>query len=421
MRTEGMSREPGPALPVVSSQSRSPRQARIFISTGEVSGDLQGALLVEALRRQAEQLGWDLEILGLGGDRMAQSGATLIGNTTAIGAMGLLEALPYILPTLQLQQRATRQLLQQPPDLVVLIDYGGPNMRMGTFVRRQLSQVPLVYYIAPQEWVWSFGPRNSQRIVGNTDRMLAIFPAEATYYAQYGANITYVGHPLIDRIPFAPSREFAREQLGIPADQVAIALLPASRHQELKYLMPVLFQAAQQIQAQLPQVHFWIPLSIPQFRPSVERAIAQYQLQATLLEGSSHLAIAAADLALTKSGTANLEIALMNVPQVVAYRVNPVTAWIAEHVLKFSIPFMSPPNLVLMEPIVPEFLQYYATPEAIAQSALKLLLESDRRQQMLADYARMRKAMGEAGVCDRAAQEIFKLLEARRVSTSSGG
>jgi len=121
-------------------------------------------------------------------------------------------------------------------------------------------------------------------------------------------------------------------------------------------------------------------------------------------------AIAAADLAITKSGTANLEISLMGIPQVVLYRVNPITAWVARHVLRFSIPFMSPPNLVLMQPIVPEFLQEQATPDNITQTALDLLLNPQRRQQMLDDYAKMRQAMGEPGVCDCAALEILGML-----------
>ncbi|HEY9805902.1 MAG TPA: hypothetical protein V6D04_05000, partial [Candidatus Obscuribacterales bacterium] len=122
-------------------------------------------------------------------------------------------------------------------------------------------------------------------------------------------------------------------------------------------------------------------------------------------------------LAIGKSGTVNLEIALLNVPQVVLYRVGAVTAWIARHILKFSIPFMSPPNLVEMKPVVPEFLQDQATPDNIAQAGLELLLNSERRQQTLANYQAMRQAIGEAGVCDRAAQEILRLLPTRVLSS----
>jgi lipid-A-disaccharide synthase len=383
---------------------------RVFISTGEVSGDLQGALLIAALQRQAQQRGMELEILALGGDRMKQAGATLLGNTATIGSIGILESLPYVLPTILMQRQVRRALEQSPPDLVVMIDYLGPNLGIGTIIRRYFPKVPVIYYIAPQEWVWSLNPRNTERLVWMSDRMLAIFPAEADYFQRWGAEVKYIGHPLIDRMPSAPTRITARQQLGIAPDALAIALIPASRHQELKYLLPVIFQSAQQIQQRLPHAHFWIPLSLKEFRTPLEQAMQHYGLAATLVSQQPQMAIAAADLAITKSGTVNLEAALMNVPQVVLYRVNPITAWIAKHLLRFSIPFMSPPNLALMEAIVPEFLQADATPENITQAALELLLDPNRRQHMLDDYQRMRQALGEPGVCDRAAQEILRSL-----------
>lgn len=383
---------------------------RIFISTGEVSGDLQGALLIEALKRQAVSTGLELEIVALGGDRMADAGATLLSNTISIGSIGTLESLPFILPTLKIQRRAKQYLQQHPPDLVVLIDYPVSNLTIGSYVRRQMPQVPVVYYIAPQMWVWWSNRRDIARIVDITDKVLAIFPEEARYFRSQGAKVSWVGHPLVDRMQNAPSREKARAGLRISPEQLSVVLLPASRRQELKYILPVMFQAAIAIQAKLPQVHFWIPLSLEIYRQPIEQAIQDYGLRATVVSGQTQEAIAAADLAITKSGTVNLEIALLNVPQVVLYRVSPVTAWIARTFLKFSIPYMSPPNLVEMKPIVTELLQEQATPENIQHAALELLLNPSRRQQTLADYQQMRRSLGEVGVSDRAAQEIFQLL-----------
>lgn len=384
---------------------------RIFISTGEVSGDLQGALLIEALKRQAVSTGLELEIVALGGDRMADAGATLLGNTISIGSIGPLESLPFVLPTLKIQRRAKQYLQQHPPDLVVLIDYPGPNLTIGSYIRRQMPQVPVVYYIAPQMWVWWSDRRDIARIVDITDKLLAVFPEEARYFRDQGAKVSWVGHPLVDRMQNAPSREKARAGLRISPEQLSVVLLPASRRQELKYLLPVMFQAAIAIQAKLPQVHFWIPLSLEIYRQPIEQAIQDYGLRATVVSGQTQEAIAAADLAITKSGTVNLEIALLNVPQVVLYRVSPVTAWIARTFLKFSIPYMSPPNLVEMKPIVPELLQEQATPENIQHAALELLLNPSRRQQTLADYQQMRRSLGKVGVSDRAAQEIFQMLQ----------
>ncbi|HEY9670979.1 MAG TPA: lipid-A-disaccharide synthase [Waterburya sp.] len=414
----------------------------IFISTGEVSGDLQGALLIDALKRQAEATGLELDIVALGGERMAKAGAALLGNTTSIGSVGILESLPFVLPTLNIQRRAKQYLRHHPPDVVILIDYMGPNLSIGSFIRRQLPQVPVIYYIAPQEWVWSVSPRNTSAILDIADQMLAIFPGEARYFEKKGASVTWVGHPLVDRIHSSLSREQARATLGIKPDQIAIALLPASRRQELKYLMPIVFEAAKQLQAKLlkdglqvgglniegsnlvskntsaeqPSTLqplsplFWIPLSQDTFRPAIEAAVQQYGLNATIVSSPTTDVLAASDLAITKSGTVNLELALLNVPQVVFYRVSPFTYWVARTFFKFSIPFMSPPNLVVMRPIVPELLQEQATPANIVREALALLFHPKRRQQTLVDYQEMRQLLGEVGVCDRAAKEILLLL-----------
>ncbi|MBS9393803.1 MAG: lipid-A-disaccharide synthase [Dolichospermum sp. LBC05a] len=382
---------------------------RIFISTGEVSGDLQGSLLITALQRQAVAAGLILEIIALGGEKMAEAGAKILGDTSGIGSMGLIESLPYVIPTLRVQRQAIAYLKKNPPDLVVLIDYMGPNLGIGTFMRENLPDVPVAYYIAPQEWVWSMSFQNTNRIVGFTDKLLAIFPEEARYYQQNGAKVCWVGHPLIDRMANAPSREIAREKLGIKAAEIAIALLPASRHQELKYLLPMIFQAAQNIQSKLPNVHFWIPLSLETFRQPITAAIKDYGLNATLVSDQQKDIFAAADFAITKSGTVNLELALLNVPQVVVYCLHPITAWIVRHILKGSIPFASPVNLVVMREIVPEFLQEQATADNIVEAAMELLLNPEKRQKTLLDYQEMRHCLGELGVCDRTAKEILAM------------
>lgn len=384
---------------------------RIFISTGEVSGDMQGALLIDALKRQATNQGIDLEIVALGGDRMAEAGAMLLGNTTAIGSMGLIEAVPFILPTWQVQRRAKRYLKENPPDLLVLIDYEGANVPIGETLRKSFPSVPIVYYIAPQQWVWTPFPKRTQIIADITDRLLAIFPEEARFYEEKGISVAWVGHPLVDKIKTISTREEARQALGISPSTTTVALLPASRKQELTYLLPTIFEAARRIQEQLPEVHFLIPLSLEVFREVIVLAVQQYGLNATVLSGKTLDAIAASDLAITKSGTVNLEIALLNVPQVVMYKVNPMTIWIARKIFKMALSFVSPVNLLVMKKVVPELLQEEATPERIVQESLDLLLNKQKRKDTLEGYQEMRKVLGEEGVCDRAASEIIQLAQ----------
>ena len=384
---------------------------RIFISTGEVSGDLQGAILTEALRKRAAELNLELEILALGGDRMEQAGATLLGNTTGIGSVGILEALPFILPTIKLQNYAKQYLQQNPPDAVVLIDYAAPNIAIGNHVKKYLPSVPIVYYIAPQDWaVPKLG--HAPKLVEFVDKLLAVFPQEATYYQQKGIDVTWVGHPMLDKLDGKGDRTVARQHLNLAPERPIVTLLPASRRQEIQRLLPIIAKAAQIIQQQIPDIHFLIPLSLPKYRADIQTAIEQYKLSATIIEQERYLAIAAADLAITKSGTVNLEIALLDTPQVVLYKVHPFTAWVGRKLLKIDVPLMSPVNLLLNEEITPELQQEKAIPENVAERALAILNSQERSQKILEGYQQMRSRLGEIGVTTRAANEIINLAQA---------
>jgi lipid-A-disaccharide synthase len=215
----------------------------------------------------------------------------------------------------------------------------------------------------------------------------------------------------VDRYPTPPDPRESRQRLGLTPDQTVITLLPASRRQEVKYLLPTLIQAAQIIQQQRPDALFLLPVSAAELQPRFEQALAQAGLRGRLVIPTADYqttdAIAAADVAIAKSGTANLEIALMNVPQVVAYRLNPISARIAYYVLNFKVPYVSPVNLAVNQHIVPEFLQWEATPEALAAASLDLLHNPDRRQAMMAGYATLRQTLGEPGACRRAAAKIL--------------
>jgi len=391
------------------SSSEIKTKRRIFISTGEVSGDWHGAILIEALHERAALRQMEVEIVGLGGDRMEAAGASLFGNTVGIGSIGAVEALPYILPTLRVQEVAKKSLKKSPPDVAVLIDYMMPNQGMGYFSKRVLN-IPVIYYIAPQEWVWSFNEKNTKAIAAFTDKLLAIFPQEAVYYEKQGTNVQWVGHPFVDLMAKVPSREDSRKILGIAAEELVVTLLPASRTQELKSVMPIILKAAKIIQAKLPHVKFWLPLSLDRYRPAVEALLAEYNIQATITSGQSQLAISAADLVLINSGTVNLEAALLNVPQVILYRVNVITAWIAKYIIKLKLPFISPVNLVNMESVIPEFVQDDANPEAIAATALDLLINPQSRQNMLDGYTRVRESLGDTGAIDRVADAILDYL-----------
>jgi lipid-A-disaccharide synthase len=386
---------------------------RLLISTGEVSGDLQGGLLIEALRQEADHRQIELEVVALGGRRMGAAGAELLADTAGLGAIGLWEALPLVLPTLRLQARLRRWLRRSPPDGVVLIDYMGANVSLGRRLRRSHPKLPILYYIAPQEWAWRMGEGGTTRLIGFTDRILAIFPEEARFYGERGAPVTWVGHPLLDTLGQPPTRQQARAELGLPAEVPVLLLLPASRQQELRYLLPAMAQAVALLQQRHPGLEVLVPAGLAGFEACLEPVLAEAGVRARVVAADQAdrlrpLLCAAADVALTKSGTANLELALRGVPQVTGYRVSRPTAFLARHLLRFSVPHISPVNLVLQERLVPELLQDDLTPEAIV-AAVDPLLDpaSADRQRILEGYGRLREALGEPGVTRRAAAAIL--------------
>ena len=389
---------------------------RLLVRTGAGSGDLQGSLVMRALRGEASQRGRSLALVALGGERMRQAGAQLIANTASMGAIGLWEALPLILPTLKLQRQLRRWLANNPPDGVVLIDYMGANINLGLRLKSLYPQVPITYYIAPQEWAFSLGDGGTTRLIGFSDRILAIFPEEARFYGERGAAVTWVGHPLLDTLAELPSRDQARKRLGLAADVPVLLMLPASRRQELRYLLPAMAAAVAELQRRQPELEVLVPSGLSGFEAELGTVLTKAGVRARIIAAGDADRLkpdlcAAADLALAKSGTANLELALRGVPQVVVYRVSRVTAFVAKRLLRFNVPHISPVNLVLNERLVPELLQDQLSSEAIVAEAAPLLdPTSSARQRMLEGYQRLRRALGEPGVTNRAASAILDLV-----------
>ena len=384
----------------------------LLISTGEVSGDLQGSLLIKALYQEAELRNIPLRVSALGGPRMETAGAELLGNTTPLGAIGLWEALPLVLPTLQLQRKARRWLSKNPPDGVVLIDYMGGNTPLGRRVKRERPSLPVLYYIAPQEWAFRMGDGGTTQLIGFSDQILAIFPEEARFYSERGAVVHWVGHPLLDTLGELPSRGAARQELGIAEDEPLLLLLPASRKQELRWLLPPLAEAAARLQKLCPKLKVIATAAQTGFEQPLRDVIDEFGLQATVLSSDDSDRLrpticAAADLALTKSGTVNLELALRGVPQVVAYKVSRFTALMARRLLRFQVDHISPVNLVLGERLVPELLQEELEVDKLVEEALPLLRNEQARIKMLSGYGRLRALLGEPGVTQRAAALIL--------------
>ncbi len=388
---------------------------RLLISTGEVSGDLQGSLLVKALLSQAKQRGLSLKIYALGGPRMEAEGAKLIADTSPLGAIGLWEAIPFIFPTLSVQKRVNDLLKLFQPDGVVLIDYMGPNIRLGNKLRKKFPGIPITYYIAPQEWAWHVGDGGTTDLIQFTDKILAIFPDEAAYYKNKGGDVTWVGHPMLDITESLPDIVLAREKLSLDNDEKMLLLLPASRKQELRYLMPPLVKAASLLQKRFPKLRVFIPAGLESFEEPIKRYLEKEGVKGTVISASESNAMkpflfAAADLALSKSGTVNMELALHNVPQIVGYKVSRITAFVAKYLLRFHVKHISPVNLILDECLVPELVQDSFKSNLIVDIAERILTDKSTRDNFTDGYSRLRDRLGSPGVTERAASSILNSL-----------
>ncbi len=388
---------------------------KLLISTGEVSGDLQGSLLIKALKDNAEKRKINLEIIALGGERMREAGAKLISNTSSIGAIGFLEALPYVLPTLNAQSKIETYLSCSPPDAVVLIDYMGPNIRLGLKVKKTFPNIPIVYYIAPQEWAWRLGDSGTTDLIDFTDKILAIFEEEAKFYSKKGGNVRFVGHPMLDFYKDIPSREESLKRIGLNSDKKLLLIIPASRKQELKYILPTLLKAAKLLQENDPSITVFIPSGLQEFDVILNNSLKEYDIDGRVVlsdevDKIKPFLFSAAHLALSKSGTINMELALNSVPQIVGYKVSRVTAFFARHLLRFNVQYISPVNLLLNKMLIPEFIQEDFKAEGIYNSALKILEDESIRKDIILGYKRLKDKLGEPGVTDRASNDILDLL-----------
>ena len=388
---------------------------KLLISTGEVSGDLQGSLLINALKTNAEKRKIELEIIALGGERMQEAGAKLISNTSSIGAIGFLEALPYVLPTLNAQSKIDNYLSSSPPDAVVLIDYMGPNIRLGLKVKKKFPNIPIIYYIAPQEWAWRLGDSGTTDLISFTDKILAIFEEEAKFYSNKGGNVKFVGHPMLDFYRNIPTREESLRRIGLTSDQKLLLIIPASRKQELKYILPTLLKAAKLLQEKDPSITVLIPSGLNEFNELLNNSLKEYALSGRIIlsnevDDLKPFLFSAAHLALAKSGTINMELALNSVPQIVGYKVSRVTAFFARYLLRFNVKYISPVNLLLNKMLIPEFIQEDFNADKIFNAALKILEDNSTKEDIKLGYERLKDKLGKPGVTDRASKDILDLL-----------
>ncbi len=379
---------------------------KLLIMAGEVSGDYQAAFLAEELKRRDPAL----QLLGTGGAHMKKAGVRLLHETVHLSSVGFLEPIRHVLPLQGVYRDVTRVVRDERPDLAVLVDNQGFNLAVAK-VLKSLS-VPVVFYFPPQIWV---GPRFFAGSVARHSRLvISAFPLEAEIYRRdYGANAVSYGHPLLDIAKASGDADAALRVHGIDPDRPLVGLMPGSRPQEVRVLAPPMLEAARIIKSRHPATQFLLPVAAGHVRSVLEAAVEQAGLSGAvqMIAGGDHTVMSRCQTVLVCSGTATLELSLLGVPSVVAYRLDPVSHWIAR---KLSItPYVAMPNVLLDEMVVPEIIQYRIDGAHFAAKALEILEEPERAVRVRRRLAEIPGHLGAPGAVARAAERVLEEAGAR--------
>jgi lipid-A-disaccharide synthase len=370
-----------------------------MISCGEPSGDLYaGALATEILKIEP-----DAAITGFGSERLRDAGAVLVRDFKGLSVTGLTEAVRVIPRSWQNYRALMRAADVEPPDVFVPIDFPDFNF----FPARAFHKrgVPVVYYISPQLWAWRRGRLHTIKRVA--DRVLVIFPFEAAFYEAAGVPVTFVGHPLLEMTATPPPRESFLRDLGLDAARPVVALLPGSRRNELRAILPDLVRTAGLIAARLPSTQF-IVARAPHLDDDLFAPLAEWPAHAAkpaVIGGETDAVLASADVALLASGTVTVQAALHGCPMVVVYRVGPLTYALGKPLVHVDTYAMV--NLIAGSRVVPELMQQDFTPDATATEALRVLTDPRHAAQVKADLAAVRAKLGTAGASRRAAEAVI--------------
>lgn len=369
---------------------------KIMLSAGEASGDLHGARLAEALQK----LEPDIALFGFGGEKMQSAGVRLCRDFRDYSVMGFWEVLKNIRRLFNLRNILVKCMQEEKPDLLVLIDYPDFNWRLAK--KAKALGIPVFSYIPPSAWAWRKGrARDCAKLA---DAFAAIFPFELPVYQAAGANISFLGNPLVDTVKAVMSKDEARRYFGVQAGEEPILLLPGSRRQEIELLLPVMLEAAKGLQRRYPAARFFLPVA-----PGIERAAlasmaAQAGIELHLTTAYTYDLMGISTLAIATSGTVVLEAAMMGLPSIVLYRMSLLTYCIGR--LLVRVDNFSLPNILLGERIQPELLQAEVNPERIQAEAERFLADTDYRAQVCGKLAAACKLLGPPGAAERVAERI---------------
>jgi lipid-A-disaccharide synthase len=375
------------------------RRPKIMLSAGEASGDRLGAGLARALRRRHP----DVELIGMGGDEMAEAGVRLVQHASEVAVVGLLEVLSHLPQIRGAMRRLETCLAEERPDLLVPIDF--PDFNLSLARRAGQAGVDVVYFVSPQVWAWR--RRRVYRIRRLVRRMLVLFPFEVPFYEEAGVPVSFVGHPVVESLATLGAGEL-RRRVGLDGDGPLVALLPGSRHSEIGRLLPPILGAAARLRRERPEVDFVIPRARTLAESVLAAAVAESGLDRVRVHSGDYPGLlTACDAGVVASGTASLEAAVAGLPVVVVYRVQPLTYLLGRALVR--VDHVALPNLVAGRRLVPELVQGDCTADNIRRELGRLLdpVEAGRIRDGLAG---VRERLGGPGAFERAADAVWDEL-----------
>lgn len=368
---------------------------KILLVTGEASGDLHGANLARALR----QLHPGVELIGVGGQKMLESGVSLLPHVNRVDAMGV-PGIRQLIKGWKTLRTLAQYIRREPLDAIILIDSPGLNLRLAKAVTG--TSPPIIYYIAPQVWAW--GKRRLSLMRRTVKLVLAILPFEEDFFRKAGLVCHFVGHPLLDDLASSYDKIQERADLGLNLDGLVIGLLPGSREREVQDVLPTLLDAVQEIRTRTPTLQVVLAQA-----DSISDALLKHILPKSdlvrVIKEKPNAVIAASDLLLIASGTATLQAALIGTPMVIVYRTSPLTYQIAKRLV--TIPYVGLVNILADQEVVPELLQDQMTSENIAHEARQILENPERQRMMQEVFQTIRQSLGSPGASQRAAEMIL--------------
>ena len=361
---------------------------KIYLIAGEPSGDLLGSRLMRALREKTQG---HIHFYGLGGDTMETEGLKSLFDISELSVMGIAEVIPSIPKILKRIRQTVDNIKEINPDIVITIDSWSFSARVHKALRKSGLKIPQLHYVAPQVWAWK--KKRAKTMYKYIDRLLTLLPQEPKYFTPYHLKTDFVGHPVIEsNVVHGDSGQF-RLAHKIPQDKRIITILPGSRHTEVSRLLPVYLEAASQLLQKHPDLFFVLP-TVKTVSSRVKEMVKDTKLPLILVETEKERydAFKASSAAIAASGTVALELAICNIPHIIGYIVSPLTAFLAQKLLK--IQFVNLSNILLGREIIPELLQERCKAGNICQYIEHLLNKDDLYEKQMKGFQKVREILG---------------------------